>query len=110
MSIEIKMNLENIGKMIAPVAEKHRLRSVYVFGSYARDEANENSDIDLLIDREGSEIHGIFGMSALFDELKILFGKEIDLVTLQSLRQQSTLRNHPDFVESVMRERVKVYG
>lgn len=110
MSNKSKTNLENIKNLIAPVAEKHKLRSVYVFGSYARNEADENSDIDLLIDREGSEIHGIFGLSALFDELKEVFGKEIDLITLQSLKQQNTIRNHADFVENVMRERVKVYG
>ena len=103
-------SLERIKKLIAPVAEKHGLRSVYIFGSYARNEADENSDIDILIDREGSGIHGLFGMNALLNELREVLGKEVDLVTLQSLRQTSTVRNNAGFVESLMKERVKVYG
>ena len=103
-------NLDRIKTLIAPVAKKHKLRSVYVFGSYARNEATEDSDVDLLIDREGSSIHGIFGMNALLGELKETLGKDVDLVTLQSLRQESTIRSNSDFIESVMKERVKVYG
>ena len=103
-------DLDKIRMLIAPVAKKHKLRSVYVFGSYARDEATEDSDVDLLIDREGSSIHGIFGMNALLDEFRQVLGKDVDLVTLQSLNQESTIRNNSGFIESVMKERVKVYG
>lgn len=103
-------NLERIKKAVAPVAAKHKLRSVYVFGSYARNEATEESDVDILIDREGSEIHGIFAMNALYNELKAALGKDIDLVTLQSLRQKSTLSSNGAFIENVMNERVKIYG
>ena len=103
-------DLGKIKNLIRPIAEKHRLRSVFVFGSYARGDADENSDVDLLIDREGSEIHGIFAIHALYQELKNALGKEIDLVTLQSLKQESTVKNNPDFVGSVMKERVKIYG
>ena len=103
-------DLERIKRLITPVAKKHKLRSVYVFGSYARNEADENSDIDILIDREGSEIHGIFGMNALYNELKETLGKDIDLVTLQSLNQPSTIRNNADFTENILKEMVKIYG
>ena len=103
-------NIEKIKQLITPVAEKHKLRSVYVFGSYARNEATEESDVDILIDREGSEIHGIFAMNALYNELKAALGKDIDLVTLQSLRQKSTLSSNGAFIENVMNESVKIYG
>lgn len=103
-------NLDKIRMLVLPIAKRHKLRSVYVFGSYARNEADENSDVDLLIDREGSSIHGIFGMNALLGEFKEALGKDVDLVTLQSLRQESTIRNNSAFIESVMNERVKVYG
>lgn len=102
-------NLDRIKALITPVAEKHRLRSVYIFGSYARNEANENSDVDILIDREGSEIHGIFGMNTLFNELRDALGKEIDLVTVQSLDQTSTKMNNREFIENVMKEKVMIY-
>lgn len=101
---------DRIGMLVAPVAKKHKLRSVYVFGSYARGDATEDSDVDLLIDREGSTVHGIFGMNALLGELKDALGKDVDLVTVQSLRQESTVRNNADFIEAVMKERIRVYG
>lgn len=103
-------DLDRIKTLIAPIAKRHQLRSVYVFGSYARNEADEDSDVDLLVDREGSSIHGIFDMNALLGEFKEILGKEVDLVTVQSLMQESTARYNADFIESVMEERVKVYG
>ena len=103
-------NLDRIRTLVAPVAKKHQLRSVYVFGSYARNEATADSDVDLLIDREGSSLHGLFGMNALRNEFRETLGKEVDLVTLQSLRQESTIQSNPDFIERVMKERVKIYG
>lgn len=103
-------DLNRIRTLVAPIAKRHKLRSVYVFGSYARNEATEDSDVDLLIDREGSSIHGIFGMNALLNEFRETLGKDVDLVTLQSLRQENTIRNNSDFIESVMKEKVKIYG
>lgn len=103
-------SLGKIKRLITPIAEKHRLRSVYVFGSYARNEADANSDIDLLIDREGSTIHGIFGMSELMNECQEALGKDVDLVTLQSLNQPGTIKDNAAFIENVMKERVQIYG
>ncbi|MBQ0026009.1 MAG: helix-turn-helix domain-containing protein [Lachnospiraceae bacterium] len=103
-------NLDRIRELISPVAEKYRLRSVYVFGSYARKEETADSDIDIMIDREGSKIHGIFAMNALLNELKEVLGKEVDVVTEQSLKQKSTADYNAEFIENVMRERVKIYG
>ncbi len=102
--------LAEISRRIAPIAAKYNLRSVYVFGSYARNEATEDSDVDILIDREGSDLHGIISMSALYDELKESIGKEIDLVTLQSLTQASTVKRNSELIENIIRERIKVYG
>ena len=43
---------EEIRLCITPVAVRYRLKAVYLFGSYARGEATDESDIDLLIDTE----------------------------------------------------------
>ncbi len=109
-TIPLSNDLKVLSERIGPVAEKYKLRSVYVFGSYARGEARENSDVDILIDREGSDLHGIFAMSALYNELKDSVGKEIDLVTLQSLKQASTMKNNSDFIINIIRDRVRIYG
>ena len=44
--------IEEIRRRITPVAVRYRLKAVYLFGSYARGEATDESDIDLLIDTE----------------------------------------------------------
>ena len=63
--------IDEIKKRITPVAQKYGLSAVYLFGSYARGEANENSDIDLLVDLTGSKVHGIL-LGGLYVDLEIV--------------------------------------
>ena len=109
-SLNSSYDLDKIKKAVTPIAEKYKLQGLYVFGSYARNEATDDSDIDILIDREGSDIHGIFGMSAIAQDLRNVLGKPVDVITLQSLRQKNTLDENYTFVENVTREMVKIYG
>ena len=44
-----KLTIKEIVVYIKPLVEKYRISEVFIFGSYARDEATENSDIDLLV-------------------------------------------------------------
>lgn len=44
--------VEEIRRRITSVAVRYRLKAMYLFGSYARGEATDESDIDLLIDTE----------------------------------------------------------
>lgn len=43
-------SFEEISEKVRSIAEKHGLRSAYLFGSYARGDADEESDIDLLVE------------------------------------------------------------
>ena len=56
----------------------------YLFGSYARASQHENSDIDILVELDPQVPIGIEYVQMYLD-LKALTGKEIDLVTDQSL-------------------------
>ena len=57
------------------------VKKVYLFGSYARGEADENSDVDLLIDWDYTK-H--IGLNYVFwkEEIKKLLNKEIDFVSV----------------------------
>lgn len=99
--------IEELRERITPVAKKYQIRAVYVFGSYARNEATANSDIDILIDREGAAVRGI-QMGALYNDLCECVGKEVDLVTLQTLEQESTQQRTPWFAENIRSEMVKI--
>lgn len=59
-------SLDEITRRITPVVQAYGIRSVYLFGSYARNEATEQSDIDLLIDTSyGASFSLFFGAAVL---------------------------------------------
>ncbi|MCD8395770.1 MAG: nucleotidyltransferase domain-containing protein [Lachnospiraceae bacterium] len=101
--------LDELKSRVNPVAKKYQLKAVYLFGSYARNEATEESDVDILVDRQGSIIRGLFEMGGLYNDLKESVGKEIDLVTTQMLEQKSTQERTPWFVDNLKEEMVKIY-
>ena len=101
-------SIEELKRRIAPVAEKYGLREVYLFGSYARGEATEQSDVDILINCTGSKICGMFEMGGLYEDLCASIGKEVDLVTTQTLEQSSTQQRTPQFIQRVHAERIRL--
>ena len=42
-------SIDEIRRIMTPIAEKHKIPAVYLFGSYARGTATADSDIDLLV-------------------------------------------------------------
>ena len=100
--------VDEIKRRVAPVADKYHLAAVYLFGSYARKEATEDSDVDLMVDRSGSTVRSMFDMGALYEDLRESVGKEIDLITTQTLEQTSTQQHSPQFVHSVQYERIRL--
>ena len=60
------------------------VKSLALFGSVARDEAQMGSDIDILV--EFNRAVGLFGLFALHDRLEELFGCKVDLGTPDSLK------------------------
>ncbi len=102
--------ISEIKKCIEPIAEKYKLNAVYLFGSYARGEASDDSNIDILIDREGSTIKDGFDMGSLYEDLSSYLGKEIGLITLQTLEQKNTQDRSLLFIQKVRSEMIKIWG
>ena len=75
---------------IIAIARKHGARNIRVFGSVARDDATEHSDIDLLVCFDGPADFDRFMDLKLF--LEDLLGRRIDLVTERALREE--IRTH----------------
>lgn len=101
-------SIDELRKRITPVAKKYNLRAVYLFGSYARNEATEDSDVDILIDRTGSSVKGLV-MGGLYNDLSESLGKGIDLLTTYALTQDGDRDRTPWFTENIMKERVPIY-
>ena len=76
------LTIKQIKERIKPVMEKHHIKDVYLFGSYARGEANRNSDVDIYCD-EG-DVTSLFKSSAFCFELQEALGKKVDVVTIGS--------------------------
>ena len=54
-----------IARRIEPVAIQFAIPAVYLFGSYARGQATEESDIDLLVDTTGTGLTSLLKLGAL---------------------------------------------
>ena len=88
--------IDQIRRIAAPIAAAYGIKSMRLFGSYARGEATEHSDVDLLIDR-GSLRSG-FALGGLYADLRDSLRKELDLVTTQGADADFLLRIQPDEV------------
>ena len=73
------MSTADISKTIAEYLTTQPVNRAWLFGSYARGEQSEDSDVDLLVELDHSQRIGLrfFGMYA---DLKELLNKEVDLV------------------------------
>lgn len=68
------------------VAARRGASNIRVFGSVARGEAREDSDVDLLVDLE--EGRSILDHAGLMVDLQDLLGRRVDVATPDALRQR----------------------
>jgi predicted nucleotidyltransferase len=105
-------SLEQIAEYIEPVAEKYGIPAVYVFGSYARGEAEDNSDIDLLVEIRGSTIKGLL-IGGLYNELEDRLPISFDLITMGALNEEGCngiKARLPKMEKQIRKDMVKIYG
>ena len=99
--------IEEIAERVRPVAERHNIPKVYLFGSYARGKANEDSDVDLLIDAQN--VNGLFALGGVYADLEEALNKEIDLVTIEALDERKDDPLTIKFVKEISREEKLIY-
>ena len=66
--------------------KKFYVKSIGIFGSFARNEANEKSDIDFLVEIDAPLQIYVSNRLALSDYLQNLFQREVDLANPDSLK------------------------
>jgi len=91
MNIDLVLDKRN---EIVQIARRHGASNIRVFGSVARSEADENSDIDFLVDLERGR--SLLDLGGLLMDLQTLLGRPVDVVTEKGLR--------PRIRERVLRE------
>lgn len=99
--------VNEISSIVAPILETFGVERAWVFGSYARGDATENSDIDLRI--EGGRIRGMFGLGRLYDELTQALRKSVDLVTTEGLNHKANRERTKEFRENISEDEKLIY-
>ncbi|NBD32418.1 MAG: DNA polymerase subunit beta [Cyanobacteria bacterium] len=72
---------------ILTIAQRHGAFNVRIFGSVARGEARDRSDVDFLVDYNRSRRSSWFPMG-LIEDLEALLGVRVDVVTEKSLKSR----------------------
>ena len=81
MNIDLVLDKRN---EIVQIARRYGASNIRVFGSVARSEADENSDIDFLVDLERGR--SLLDLGGLLMDLQTLLGRPVDVVTEKGLR------------------------
>ncbi len=71
---------------IAAFCRRWRVAELALFGSALRDDLRPESDIDVLVTFAPDASWGLFELAAMREELGQLFGREVDLVEKEALR------------------------
>ena len=76
------LTLKQIKERIMPILLKHNIREIYLFGSYARGEARNDSDIDIFCEK--GDVDSLIKHSSLINELQESLGKKVDVVFISA--------------------------
>ncbi len=92
--------IKEIVSLVKPVAEKYGIKEIYLFGSYARGEADGDSDLDFLV--FGGEDFKLTMVFAFAEELRGVLKKNVDVFEISEINKGS------DFYNTIMKERMLV--
>ena len=84
--MNIYEQLKNKKEEILKIAERHGAYNIRIFGSVARGNADEKSDIDFLVDFKPGI--GLIAWSGLWLELEDLLGRKVDIATEKVLKNR----------------------
>ncbi|MBF0163385.1 MAG: nucleotidyltransferase domain-containing protein [Magnetococcales bacterium] len=86
--------------------ERWRIREFSLFGSMIRAGGEPPRDVDVLVSFEDAEQWGLFELVAMRDELRALFGREVDLVSRAGIEASRNAHRRQAILESA----VCIYG
>ena len=96
------LTIEEIKTAVVSAARsREAIQSVTLFGSYARCDAHDGSDIDLRIELDPTMTFWLFALSSFGEEIKEATGKNVDVVSSEQLREE--------FAQAIAKEGVVLY-
>lgn len=77
--------IDEIKAKIIPIAKQYNVSKIYLFGSYARGEEDENSDIDIAL-----ELGDITKYMDVYGQLSCIFSGNVDILLVSDLLSPKT--------------------
>mgnify|MGYP002621412505 CR=1 FL=1 len=90
------MTFDEIVLIVKPLAEKYNIERIYLFGSYARSEADKDSDLDILV--YGGERFRPVSIFSFAEELRRKTNKNVDAFEISEINKDS------DFYKEIVKE------
>jgi predicted nucleotidyltransferase len=84
MSTKLQIDIQT--DKVAEFCRRNRIRELSLFGSVLRDDFDEDSDVDILVELEPNAQHSLFDLVRMEEELSTLLGRKVDLVEKSGLR------------------------
>ncbi|MBR4060117.1 MAG: nucleotidyltransferase domain-containing protein [Lachnospiraceae bacterium] len=91
--------IEELKSIVSPIAEKYQISRVYLFGSFARGDYDEQSDIDIRIEK--GNLKGMFALCGFYTEVSEALERKVDILTTGSLSEE--------FLESIKKDEILLY-
>ena len=95
------MSTQAMTQQIAEYFKTQPVLKAWIFGSYSRGEQHADSDIDILILPDKSQHFSLFTLNEIYEDLKELLGREVDVITVGGLM--------PFARESADRDKILIY-
>ena len=99
--------ITEIKKLTEPIFKEYGVEKAYVFGSYARGDYNENSDIDIII--SSKNIRSLLIIGAILEALKLVLQKEVDLIEEECFEDEEMDEIDQEFYNKIKKERILIY-
>jgi predicted nucleotidyltransferase len=101
--------IEQIKELVEPIAKKYNLKALWMFGSYARGEATEDSDVDILINYTDSKVVSMFDLARFNDQIEEIIKKKVDIVSTDGLYNTKFLFTGTKLADEISKQMVLLY-
>lgn len=84
------MTIRNINiqeEQLAEICKKFKIRELTIFGSALREDFNEKSDVDLLVEFNPNSGISLFDVVDLKEALESFLGREVDIVSKKAIQR-----------------------
>jgi predicted nucleotidyltransferase len=88
-------------KQITEFCKKWNIKELSLFGSVLTEDYSKDSDIDILVSFSDDSQHTLFDLVHMKDELKQLFGCDVDLVSRRGLESSRNYFRRNSILNSV---------